>query len=223
MQGFSQSSRARIQLGISKGFPSSKNLPYLCFFCKFLGPFSLGDSFSLLLVFMVGNGSLRVQLPGMWLVLLSGPPLTPMEGIWIESDIHPWNPPLWLGPSIIVGMWLLGAQLLSYGSTGLLPFVRARDCFLAPEKNQPGQPFSLCWCERLLLPWSGAGKKGHFRKKMSYREREVLSGHLNRYSLCEIYFNLVKHIWGGEEHLLTQNITPFRNDFWIAHFFVLDG
>lgn len=81
-----------------------------------------------------------------------------------------------------------------------MPMAAQSRCLLSEEGtafwSQPGQPFSLYWREQLLLPWSGAGKKGHLRKKMSYREREVLSGHLNRYSLCEIYFNIVKHIWG---------------------------
>lgn len=41
----------------------------------------------------------------------------------------------------------------------------------------------------------------------------------NNNSLHDTYFNLENRI--GDESLLPQNINPFRDDFWIAHFFVL--
>ena len=52
-----------MQLGVSRGFPAFSNLSLTpAGLLKVLGPSLPGDSLSLLPIFMVGNGTLRVQL-----------------------------------------------------------------------------------------------------------------------------------------------------------------
>lgn len=117
-------------------------------------------------------------------------------------------------------MWLLGAPLLSLWPHRVAAFVRVRDCFLAPEKNPSGQPFSVFWSEWPLLPWRGAGKKGPSRKMVSYGEGEVLGSHPNRYS---IKFILISKNGFREEHLLLQNINKSIQKWLLDCSFLCSG
>lgn len=116
-----------------------------------------------------------------YLVVLLGPSLKPCRvGIRIESDVY--LKILLCGQRCRLlqecGFWEPHAVPWLHRAT---PFVRAKDCFWAPERNGPGLPFSL----------------------------------------YQVKFILTQENRIREASLLLPNTDPFRNNIWIAHFFVL--
>lgn len=218
MQGVSQSPRARMQLGVSRVFPAFKTLSLIsAALLKFLGPF--------LYLEILFASSL---CGGKWLWESSywqetGPSLGPRSNPQGGDLDWVWCPPL--EPTTVVEA--VGSlkecgfgepHCCTDGSEWPLPFVRARDCCSDPDRPSLG---GLSACSAGMSD-PAAMERG--RETGASQKRCVIGRGscwvATQLSSChEIYFNLEKQNWGGN---FPPNINPFRNDFWIAGFFVLD-
>lgn len=163
-----------MQLGVSRGFPASKNLLYLCC-CPcpwFL--FHLKISLFLLPVYMVGNGSLSLANCKR-MVLLSGPALNLQGGDldWV------WCSPL--EPSTVIR--IIGhCRNVASGSPTVVPINPQGHCLLS-QQGLLLHPRELAWLAFQPSLFSdpychegggggGARKRGHLRQKVSYGERQ---------------------------------------------------
>lgn len=143
---------------------------------------------------MVGNGSLRVQLPGKRLILLSGPALNPQGGDlgWV------WCSPL--EPSTVLG--IIGyCRNVTTGSPTTVPirasaFVRAKDASWSQRRTGLG---GLSACFGMSDPHCHGGDG--VQRKRDISEKGVLlgkggAGQPLQQILHKIYFNLEKQNWG---------------------------
>lgn len=164
------------------GIPAFRILSHLGCSLEFFGLLPR-DWLSFLPVYMVGICSLRDQLLGKKLVLLSGLTLIPTLGPIPSHGVICRNVASQSPADVLMAPQ---GHCLSSG-WGAAPWPLGKAC-------PGGLAAVLAW---MTLIATGGRERGHLRKTTRYREREVPGSLLSRCPLHSIYFSWENRIGGG--------------------------